>query len=896
MNLHIVDMSIVGGYLVLCLVIGLFKFGKIKNIRDYTLGNKSFSTMVLFATTFATIISASRVVGNIGKIHKMGIAFMIPLFFFPVCWFIMARILAPNLEIFRKHKFISLSDIMEHWYGKTGRWVTNISAIPLAMGITAASATAIGYLLHYFMNIPEITGMVIGVGIVAFYSAFGGILSVAFTDVFQFFIFFIALPLACAVGYHNVEGLEGIIASLPDTHVTINTSNIVLFLSFIVFALVPTTGIPFVQRALMAKDEKQFVNTFTSVGIALVPFLVIICLIALITYKIDPNIKPDIAFYYFIDRYLFVGIKGLMIAGLLAVIMSTQDSYLNTTSVVISHDICKQLWPSLTDKQELLIARISCVGVAMLSILLILLQKGIMEIIWLVENFWMPIISVPFVAALIGVRGSKGSFATLVSSSFSALIITRLINGKFDTRSLSVGVITSIIVLYFSNRRYKKRHPELLDMVLPKESLFTRLKNNALSNQFHSNAVHIFCIIMIFGYIVSAFLFPQLWLMNNSIFYLQSAASVLCLMMLLNELWSAGKTRPKYLVFAWHSLLCFCLPCFISYVMFVYGGKVSLIASFILAVILLRVLTNAVMSVCLTFIGIGLGYAIFSIDSIAPNLDYNMFAVCSMSFMGVVMAMFLHNKKYVEKQVAAVLERTVSERTKELEKALRVKGTFLNNISHEVKIPVHSVINLAEYLDDEWDTLKEETKREMVKSIRSSKHRLVSFCDNILDLSKFRKGQKKLDIVRGNVDSFLDKFSMDCRCHHILDRISIKRADDLHNIVFFDEIEILAVVKSFVDNALKYGKDTPITIELKNQGKNGIKVSVSDKGQGIPVKELKKIFDPFEESSRTKTGAGGRGLSLAVCKEIIKAHNGKIWAENNKNGGSTFSFVIPLAA
>jgi Na+/proline symporter len=345
---------------------------------------------------------------------------------------------------------------MGHWYGKAGRWVTNISAIAIAMGVTAISATAIGYLLHYFMNISEITGMVVGVGIVACYSAFGGILSVAFTDVFQFLIFVIALPLACAVGYHNVEGLDGIITSLPDTHVTINKSNVVLFLSFIVFALVPITGIPFVQRALMAKDEKQFVTTFTNVGIALIPFLVIICLIALITYKINPNIKADIAFYYFIDRYLFVGIKGLMIAGLLAVIMSTQDSYLNTTSVVISHDICKQLWPSLTDKQELLIARISCIGITLVSILLILFQKGIMEIIWLVENFWMPMISIPFVAALIGVRISRGSFITLVLSSFSALIITRLITGTFDTISLSVGVLTSMSILYFSSRRYKR--------------------------------------------------------------------------------------------------------------------------------------------------------------------------------------------------------------------------------------------------------------------------------------------------------------------------------------------------------------------------------------------------------------------------------------------------------
>ena len=66
-----------------------------------------------------------------------------------------------------------------------------------------------------------------------------------------------------------------------------------------------------------------------------------------------------------------------MIAGLLAVIMSTQDSYLNSTGVLVSHDIFKQIWPSITDKQELLIARVSCIAVALISTVMVFLAKGI---------------------------------------------------------------------------------------------------------------------------------------------------------------------------------------------------------------------------------------------------------------------------------------------------------------------------------------------------------------------------------------------------------------------------------------------------------------------------------------------------------------------------------------
>jgi signal transduction histidine kinase len=70
-------------------------------------------------------------------------------------------------------------------------------------------------------------------------------------------------------------------------------------------------------------------------------------------------------------------------------------------------------------------------------------------------------------------------------------------------------------------------------------------------------------------------------------------------------------------------------------------------------------------------------------------------------------------------------------------------------------------------------------------------------------------------------------------------------------------------------------------------------VQVSDRGIGIPDDELDSVFDKFVQSSKTKTNAGGTGLGLDICKEIIIAHNGKIWAENNPEGRATFCFVLP---
>jgi signal transduction histidine kinase len=106
------------------------------------------------------------------------------------------------------------------------------------------------------------------------------------------------------------------------------------------------------------------------------------------------------------------------------------------------------------------------------------------------------------------------------------------------------------------------------------------------------------------------------------------------------------------------------------------------------------------------------------------------------------------------------------------------------------------------------------------------------------------------------------------------------------------------VTRNFLSNSIKFTpKSKKITISIAHSQDEGsgsaLLVSVSDQGVGIPDDELETVFDKFVQSSKTKTGAGGTGLGLAICKEIIEAHHGKIWAENNPNRGTTFSFMLP---
>jgi Na+/proline symporter len=215
------------------------------------------------------------------------------------------------------------------------------------------------------------------------------------------------------------------------------------------FALMPNADIPFIQRALAAKNTNQLRHTFNAVAILMFPLFLMVALIGLMTYIYNPDLDPDTSLYFFINTLLPSGVVGLMISGILAVVMSTQDSFLNTTSTLIARDVFKQIWPDISDNMELKIARISCVVIATMSISILFVSDSILDLIWSIANFWDPLIIVPFIGCLIGVKVNKKLFYILPIVVLISDFTTRFFTGVFDSRSFTVGIITSALTLYF---------------------------------------------------------------------------------------------------------------------------------------------------------------------------------------------------------------------------------------------------------------------------------------------------------------------------------------------------------------------------------------------------------------------------------------------------------------
>lgn len=477
-----------------CILIGLYKSKSINTLKEYTLGNGSFSDIIIITTLFATDMGATLTIGSVEKVYMFGVFFAITRMLMPVTWFAMVWIYGKNISQFRG--CMSISDIMELLYGTVGRWITNIASVLVSISIIALQATAMGYILHYFFKIPDSFGVIVSVFSLVIYSAFGGISAVAITDVFQFVVFMIAIPITCAIAYHDVGEYNGIVQSLPHemSTLSINKENILLFLGFIFYNLLPQSCGTFIQRFLISKDTKQLTKCMKIVAILHIPLAVIICAIGFMIKVKAPDISPSTSFIYFIENYISIGFRGLIISGILAVIMSTADSWLNTTSVLTVHDIVRKLIP-LTEKQALISAKIITFIIGILAIFLTLTGKGIIELGLLASSFWEPLMLVPLAAGFLKFRTNSKSFisATIFAISFTA--ISGYIVGDLAATSLMCGVFGSAIGLF--GMHYWQVHQGVLNVNTQQAKLTnTNINENANMDRkialAESQGIHMF--------------------------------------------------------------------------------------------------------------------------------------------------------------------------------------------------------------------------------------------------------------------------------------------------------------------------------------------------------------------------------------------------------------------
>lgn len=234
--------------------------------------------------------------------------------------------------------------------------------------------------------------------------------------------------------------------------------------------------------------------------------------------------------------------------------------------------------------------------------------------------------------------------------------------------------------------------------------------------------------------------------------------------------------------------------------------------------------------------------------------------------------------------------------TTEQEKEERERRLFVSNVSHELRTPLTSVKSYLEALDE--GALSEPVAPDFIKVSLDETNRMMRMVSDLLSLSRIDNATSHLDIELTNFTAFitfiLNRFDK-IRSQNDDKKYEIIRDYPINSIwVEIDTDKMTQVIDNIINNAIKYSPDGgKITVSMKTTDIQMI-LSISDEGLGIPKKDLPKIFDRFYRVDKARSRAqGGSGLGLAIAKEIIKQHNGFIWAKSEYGKGSTFTIVLP---
>jgi len=250
-------------------------------------------------------------------------------------------------------------------------------------------------------------------------------------------------------------------------------------------------------------------------------------------------------------------------------------------------------------------------------------------------------------------------------------------------------------------------------------------------------------------------------------------------------------------------------------------------------------------------------------------------------------------------QVTALVERARLERENlriaVLQRTDALRAALLSSVSHDLRTPLTSIKAAASSLlqeDVQWD---EEARQGFALSIEREADRLNRLVGNLLDMSRIEEGALRPE---------KEEYSLTTLIHDVLDRLAplvdgrIVRTNLPDNLLLVDVdyLHIDQVLTNLIENAVRYTpSDSPIDVSAQIRGEQVV-LSVADHGPGIPPTDLERVFDKFYRVLHGQHPAGypmGSGLGLAVCKGLVEANGGRIWAELREGGGLVVYAALP---
>jgi len=223
----------------------------------------------------------------------------------------------------------------------------------------------------------------------------------------------------------------------------------------------------------------------------------------------------------------------------------------------------------------------------------------------------------------------------------------------------------------------------------------------------------------------------------------------------------------------------------------------------------------------------------------------------------------------------------------------KMRSTFLRSIAHDLRTPLTALAGSGTLLYEHYDTLTEQQRRGLALSMSEEITWLMNLVENILNMTRINEDK----LIIAKEDEVVDDVVGEALRHMaslIHSRpVQVKLPDEIVTAPMDGKL-IVQVIVNLLDNAVRHTPDgSPISLVISPE-KDQVVFEVADSGQGIDPSLIENVFDSFIRGTQpVSDGKRGIGLGLAICKAVIQAHGGMIWAENLARGGAKITFTLP---
>ena len=442
-----VDRGLVLAYIAGLIWMGLRDRKRMQRAGDFTASGNRYSAPVIFATLAASYVGGGYSSGNAAAAYENGIGTTITLFGFSVSMVFVGAVLVKGVKRFDGCN--GVGGVIGQCYGNAARVLTGIFSFICCVGVVGAQVETMGLVFRSLFGIPAWVGSVFGCAVVVFYSTFGGLQSVIAADITQFTLLAVGMPLLLVCGLHAAGGMGEVLSAVPDTHFDpFNGTTPAGFFSMVLTMMFgEMLAPPYMQRLLIGRNLRATARGTVASGLFSIPFFIITCLIGLTAYALEVTADPATAMPSLMLAVLPIGLRGIVMAAMVSIMMSASDSFLNGAAVGLVCDVIRPLHPKLSDHTELRLLQWCNALIGIGALVLAFAVPNVFDILVIAYSFWSPIIVVPLVAALLGVRSNGTAFRSAVAAGFVMTIAWNYLLGKpFGIDGAPVGMCANALV------------------------------------------------------------------------------------------------------------------------------------------------------------------------------------------------------------------------------------------------------------------------------------------------------------------------------------------------------------------------------------------------------------------------------------------------------------------